>query len=214
MKILIASRNRAKIKELEVLLGAYVDGVKLELVSLDDVGFEGEIEETGTTFEENALIKAKAGASFSGLIPVADDSGLTVEALGGAPGVYSARYSGGGDEENNRKLLRELAGVKDRSAAFVCCMAAVFPEGAPIKSDPVVVTGRAEGEILCAERGDNGFGYDPLFWFDPLGKSFAELDPDEKNAVSHRGEAVKKLAAELGKKIAEAKEEVWRKYGL
>ncbi|MBO4792837.1 MAG: non-canonical purine NTP pyrophosphatase, partial [Clostridia bacterium] len=108
MKILIASRNRAKIKELEVLLGAYVDGVKLELVSLDDVGFEGEIEETGTTFEENALIKARAGASFSGLITVADDSGLTVEALGGAPGVYSARYSGGGDEENNRKLLREL----------------------------------------------------------------------------------------------------------
>jgi len=214
MKILIASRNRAKIAELEVLLNAYIDSVSLELLSLDDVGFEGEIEETGMTFEENALIKARAGAEASGMITVADDSGLSVYALGGAPGVYSARYSGGGDEENNKKLLRELTGVKDRSAAFVCCMACVFPEGAPLKSEPITVTGRAEGEILCAERGENGFGYDPLFWFDPLGKSFAELDPDEKNAVSHRGEAVKKLAAALEAKIAEAKEEVWRRYGL
>lgn len=216
MKILIASRNRGKIAELRELLGAYIDSSNLELVSLDDVGFEGEIEENGTTFEENALIKAKAAAEFSGLISVADDSGLEVKALGGEPGVYSARYAGEGhdDAANNEKLLRNLHGVRDREAAFVCCMACVFPENAPLQGDPIVVTGKCVGEILCCPRGEGGFGYDPLFWFDPFGKTFAEMDKTEKNSISHRGEAVKQLGIALDEKIRVQKELLWRKYGL
>lgn len=216
MKVLIASRNRDKIRELGELLSAYTDGIKLELLSLDDVGFHGDIAEDGSSFAENAMIKAKAGAGFSGLTTIADDSGLCVYALDGAPGIYSARYAGEGhdDSANNEKLLRELRGMKDRSAAYVCAIAAVFPAGTPLEGDPVTVEGRCEGEILCAPRGTGGFGYDPLFWFDPYGKSFGETDPDDKNAVSHRGEAVKLLAAELDKRVAEKKEELWRKSGL
>lgn len=216
MKILIASRNKGKIEELRQLLSAWIEDVTLELVSLDDVGFYDDIEENGATFEENALIKARAGAEFSGLITVADDSGLAVDALDGAPGVYSARYAGEGhdDKANNEKLLDNLRGVKDRSAAFVCSMACVFPDGAALTGDPIVVSGRCEGEILCAPRGEGGFGYDPLFWFDPWGKTFAEMDKNEKNAISHRGAAVKLLGQALAERIRLKKEEVWRKYGL
>ncbi len=219
MKILIASRNRKKIGEMLVLLEKYITDVKLELVSLDDIGYPGDIEENGTSFEENALIKARAGAGFSGLITVADDSGLTVDALGGAPGIYSARYAddegvGHSDEANNRKLIRELTGVRDRGAAYVCAMACVFPEGAPLQGEPIVVTGTVEGEILLNPRGSNGFGYDPYFWYDPFGKTFAEIEPEEKNSVSHRAAAIAGLAVELRRKIQEKKEEVWRQYGL
>lgn len=216
MKILIASRNRGKIAELRELLGAYIDEVELELVSLDDVGYPGEIEENGTTFEENAMIKAMAAAKFSGLVSVADDSGLEVEALGGEPGVYSARYAGDDhdDAANNEKLLKNLRGVGQRDAAFVCCMACVFPEGAPLGGDPIVVTGKCKGEILCAPRGEGGFGYDPLFWFDEFGKTFAEMDQTEKNSISHRGEAVKLLGIALGQRIQAHKDLLWRKYGL
>ena len=219
MKILIASRNKKKIGEMQVLLEKYIKDVKLELLSLDDIGYPGEIEENGTSFEENSLIKARAGAAYSGLITVADDSGLTVDALGGAPGIYSARYAddegeGHSDEANNRKLIRELTGVRDRSAAYVCAMSCVFPEGAPLQGDPIIVTGTVEGEILLNPRGENGFGYDPYFWYDPFGKTFAELEPEEKNAVSHRGAAIAGLALELRKKIEEKKKQVWREYGL
>ena len=188
MELVIASRNQKKIRELEALLSRYVSGVKL--LSLDDVGIEGDIVEDGTTFSENALIKARTAAT-SGKIGVGDDSGLCVNALGGAPGIFSARYAGehGDDEANNRKLLRELSDKEDRSAAFVCTIACVTPDGREL-----FVEGRAEGMILREASGKNGFGYDPLFYFPPLNKTFAELTPEEKNNISHRANAVKAFA--------------------
>lgn len=216
MKICIASKNKGKISELKRLLELYVKDITLELVSLDDVGFEGDIVEDGETFAENALIKARAAAEFSGLVSIADDSGLAVYALDGAPGVYSARYAGEGHDDgaNNKKLLLELTGVRDRSAAFVCCMACVFPKGAPMEGESIVVEGRCEGEILCNPRGNGGFGYDPLFWYDSLGKTFGEMDMAEKNAISHRGHAVAALGHALNQRIAIEKEKLWRQYGL
>ena len=193
MEIVIASRNKHKIEELEALLSRYVAGVKL--LSLDDVGIGGDIEENGTTFSENALIKARAAAS-SGKIGVGDDSGLCVNALGGAPGIFSARFAGehGNDAANNEKLLRELSDKSDRSAAFVCAIACVMPDGREI-----TVEGRAEGTILHSASGQNGFGYDPLFYYPPLDKTFASLSPEEKNGISHRARAVEAFAKELAK---------------
>ncbi len=216
MKICIASKNRGKIAELQKLLSAYITDINIELVSLDDVGFVGEIEENGTTFEENALIKARAAAEFSGLCSIADDSGLMVDALGGEPGVYSARYAGEpcNDENNNAKLLKNLEKIADRSAAFVCTIACVIPEGLPLAGDPIIGTGYCPGEMLCFPRGKGGFGYDPLFWFDPFGKTFAELSPEEKNAISHRGAAVRSFAAAFNARIAEEKDKLWKRYGL
>ena len=193
MEIVIASRNQHKIRELEALLSRFVAGVKL--LSLDDVGFDGDIEEDGTTFTENALIKARAAAS-SGKIGVGDDSGLCVNALDGAPGIFSARFAGehGNDAANNEKLLRELSDKEDRSAFFVCAIACVLPDGREI-----VVEGRAEGTILREANGGGGFGYDPLFYYEPLDKTFAALSPEEKNQVSHRARAVEAFAKELAK---------------
>lgn len=193
MEIVIASRNKHKIQELEALLSKYVAGVKL--LSLDDVGIVGDIEENGTTFSENALIKARAAAS-SGKIGVGDDSGLCVNALDGAPGIFSARFAGehGNDAANNEKLLRELSNKSDRSAAFVCAIACVMPDGREI-----TVEGRAEGTILHSASGNNGFGYDPLFYYPPLDKTFASLSPEEKNGISHRARAVEAFAKELAK---------------
>ena len=193
MEIVIASRNKHKIEELEALLSKYVAGVKL--LSLDDVGIVGDIEENGTTFSENALIKARAAAS-SGKIGVGDDSGLCVNALDGAPGIFSARFAGehGNDAANNEKLLRELSDKSDRSAAFVCAIACVMPDGREI-----TVEGRAEGTILHSASGNNGFGYDPLFYYPPLDKTFASLSPEEKNGISHRAHAVEAFAKELAK---------------
>ena len=193
MEIVIASRNKHKIEELEALLSKYVAGVKL--LSLDDVGIGGEIEENGTTFSENALIKARAAAA-SGKIGVGDDSGLCVNALDGAPGIFSARFAGehGNDAANNEKLLRELSDKSDRTAAFVCAIACVMPDGREI-----TVEGRAEGTILHSASGQNGFGYDPLFYYPPLDKTFASLSPEEKNGISHRARAVEAFAKELAK---------------
>ena len=239
MELILASRNKKKIREMEALLAKYVDDVRI--LSLDDVGFEGDIEEDGTTFEENALIKARtamAAANGAGLADdriaaaqaaaiaddriaaiaddriaavaddriaaiaddriaaIADDSGLAVDVLNGAPGVYSARYAGdhGDDAANNALLLQNLATVPphERTARFVCCIACVFPDGREI-----TVYGETEGRIIDDARGDGGFGYDPYFYYEPYGKTFAELTAEQKNAISHRGKAVAKLAEAL-----------------
>ena len=198
MKIVLASRNQKKIKELRALLSQSFPSV--EILSLDDVGIYGEIEENGNTFEENALIKARA-AAHSGYIGVGDDSGLTVDALNGAPGIYSARYAARcnyagdhDDEGNNQALLQNLRKVKeeDRGGAFVCAIACVRPDGREF-----TVRGEARGRILDTYHGGGGFGYDPLFFYEPLGKTFAELTPDEKNAISHRGCAIALFAEAL-----------------
>ena len=198
MKIVLASRNRKKIGELRALLSKHFE--KIEILSLDDVGIEGEIEENGATFEENALIKARVAAT-TGLIGVGDDSGLTVDYLGGEPGIYSARYAARcgfagehNDEANNTVLFEKLAGVPEaeRTAAFVCTIACVFPDGREL-----TVRGEVQGRILTEYVGNGGFGYDPLFYYEPFGKTFASLSPDEKNAISHRGRAIEKLAEAL-----------------
>ena len=198
MKIVLASRNQKKIKELRALLSQSFPSV--EILSLDDVGIYGEIEENGNTFEENALIKARAAAA-SGYIGVGDDSGLAVDALNGAPGIYSARYAARcnfagdhDDEGNNQALLANLAGkpAEQRGGAFVCTIACVLPNG-----HEIVVRGEARGRILESYHGNGGFGYDPLFFYEPLGKTFAELSFDEKNEVSHRGRAIVAFAQKL-----------------
>ena len=194
MKIVLASKNAHKIRELQTLLSKYIEGI--EILSLDDVGIIDDIEENGSTYLENALIKARVAAT-SGYIGIGDDSGLSVRALGGAPGVYSARYAGGhGDTAaNNELLLKNLEGESDRFAEFVCTIACVFPDG----REPICVEGRTQGMILESERGSEGFGYDPLFYYEPFGKTYAELTYDEKNSISHRFKAIEKLANELKK---------------
>ena len=196
MKILLASHNKNKIAELEALLKTVC--ADAEVVSLSDVGFTDEIVEDGTTFEENALIKARTGARL-GYITVADDSGLMVDALGGAPGVYSARYAGedSNTEKNNAKLLAALQGVPQdkRTAHFVSVVACVFPDG----REDIVVRGECPGEILTSPRGKTGFGYDPLFWYAPFGKTYAEMTAEEKNSISHRGVAMQAFAKAFAK---------------
>ena len=196
MKLILASRNKKKIREMEALLSKYVDGV--QILSLDDIGFEGDIEENGETYEENALIKARTAveASENRYAAIADDSGLSVDALNGAPGVYSARYAGGhgDDAANNALLLQNLAATPaaERRARFVCCIACVYPDGTSF-----TVRGETEGLIIDQARGEGGFGYDPYFYYEPFGKTFAELSAEQKNAISHRGKAVEKLAERL-----------------
>lgn len=191
MEIVLASRNKKKIRELETLLANYSSNATVEritVLSLDDIGYEEEIVENGSTFEENAFIKADTIAKL-GYIAIADDSGLVVDALNGAPGIYSARYSGGGDEENNRKLLLELSGIpyEKRTARFVSSVVCVFAR----TGKKIVCTESCEGIILEAPRGTDGFGYDPLFYYPLFGKTFAEISQDEKNSVSHRGKAMR-----------------------
>lgn len=186
--IVLATRNPGKIRELNDMLA----GFGLRVLGLADFPEIGEIEETGTTFAENAAIKAAAVAKATGLVALADDSGLVVDALDGAPGVYSARYSdpGATTARNNEKLLAELSGVPEsgRACRFVCVMAAMTPGGDSIRAE-----GRWEGRVLEAPRGDDGFGYDPLFFDPELGKSAAELPREVKNGRSHRGRALREL---------------------
>ena len=196
MEMVLASRNPKKIRELESILARYLPSVRI--LSLDDVGHKGDIEENGKTYEENALIKARTAlaAGKCRYAAIADDSGLSVDALGGAPGVYSARYAGGhgDDAANNALLIKNLADVPacERTARFVCCIACVFPDGTSF-----TVRGETEGLIIDDARGEGGFGYDPYFYYEPYGKTFAELTADQKNAISHRGKAVAKLAEKL-----------------
>ena len=196
MKIVLASRNAKKIKELREILSASISDV--EILSLDDVGIYGEIEEDGETFEENAFIKAHTAAK-SGYIGVGDDSGLAVNALGGAPGVYSARYCGrhGDDEANNVTLLKNLEENEDRSAKFVCAIACVFPDDI---DKGHFFRGETEGVILKDASGNGGFGYDPLFYYEPMEKTFADMSAEEKNGISHRGKALALLADFLKKR--------------
>jgi XTP/dITP diphosphohydrolase len=189
-EIVLATRNRGKIAELEHLLRAYDPAISVR--GLDEFPGIGEIEETGSTFVENARIKAVAVCKATGLIAIADDSGLEVDALGGAPGVYSARYAGldATDESNNAKLVNALLEVERerRTARFRCAMVAKAPTGAEL-----VAEGAWEGRILPSPRGTMGFGYDPLFLDEQLGLSAAEMAPEVKNGRSHRGKAMARL---------------------
>lgn len=197
MKIVIASGNKHKIDELQAILKKYIP--EIEVLSMKEVGIDDDIIEDGTTFEENAMIKARAVAEY-GYIGVGDDSGLSVDALGGAPGIYSARYAGehGNDKANNGKLLSELDGIGNRDARFICTVACVFPNG-----ESFCVRGEAKGRILYSESGSSGFGYDPLFFYPPKGKTFAELSPEEKNSVSHRAVAIEAFAKEFAERISQ-----------
>ena len=200
MKIVLASQNKKKIVELRTLLCNLIPNI--EILSLADVGITGDIVEDGDSFEANALIKARAAAA-SGYIGVGDDSGLCVEALGGAPGIYSARYAGehGDDEANLDLVLKNMQGKTDRRAAFVCCIACVFPDG----SEPIVCHGRVDGELLYARDGEGGFGYDPIFYYPPFGKSFGVTSAEEKNKVSHRAVALDAFAKALSARLCDHK---------
>ena len=196
MTVVLASRNKGKVAELQSMLNALLGDV-VELKSLDEVGITEDIEENGTTFEENAMIKATVAAR-SGYPGLADDSGLVVPALNMEPGIRSARYAGDHDDKaNNALLLKNLTGVADRRAAFICSLVMVFPDGGV----PIRATGAVEGEILLNERGKGGFGYDPLFWYDPAGKTLAEMTAEEKNAISHRGSAVRRFAQKFARRM-------------
>ena len=194
VKVLVASRNQGKVRELEqVLRELNIEGV--ELVSLHDAPSYPDPVEDGLTFVDNALLKARAGAKATGLPCVADDSGLTVKALNGMPGILSARWSGnhGDDQANNDLLLAQMTDINERAAAFVSCCALASPDGLEFTAE-----GRWEGELLREPRGENGFGYDPLFApADADGRSSADLSADEKNARSHRGKALRELAKHI-----------------
>ena len=189
MKLVIASNNKKKIGEIKEILSAWFTDV----LSMSEAGIDVEVEEDGQTFEENALKKAtEIQKLLPGCAVLSDDSGLAVDALNGAPGVYSARYSGGhgDDAANNAKLLREMANVPDdkRTGRFVCAIALVR-DG----HEPLVVRGESEGVILHAPRGEGGFGYDPLFYVPRFELTFSEMTPEQKNAISHRGRALQLL---------------------
>lgn len=191
-QLLVATRNRGKMKE----IGAYLNGSVEELLCLADLPHLPETVEDGTTFAENALKKAREASAASGLPVIADDSGLTVDALNGLPGVISARYAGepSTDEANNRKLLQELAGVPAdrRDAAFVCVLAFVHPDGTE-----ALFEGKIAGRILESSRGDGGFGYDPLLLIPDQNATMAELSVEQKNRISHRGQALRAFSAWL-----------------
>ena len=185
--IVMATGNRHKVAEMRSLLAPYT-GSEYELVSMREAGFDGEIDENGATFAENAYIKAKTVCDATGKITIADDSGLCVEALGGRPGVYSARYAGdAGYDVKMAKLLDELndAESKSREAYFACAICCVYPDGRHF-----TVEEKCVGEIAEVPKGDGDFGYDPIFYYPPFGKTFAEMTGDEKNSISHRGKAV------------------------
>lgn len=191
MKLLIASGNAHKVAEIRDILGSAFD----EVLSMKDAGIVHETVEDGATFEQNARKKADELCALSGLASLADDSGLCVDALNGAPGIYSARYAGehGNDGKNNEKLLSELRGVIDRRAKYVCAMVIAFPDGRHVTAE-----GYMHGNILTAPRGNGGFGYDPLFCPDGYTRTVAELSPSEKNRISHRAAALHLLLARLG----------------
>ncbi len=183
MKFILASQNQHKLVEMQNILSAH--GVEVVLQS--ELGLHVEVEETGATFAENAMLKAKAVMAASGLPAIADDSGVCVDALNGAPGVYSARYGGPelDDVGRYRLLLENMRGARDRTAHFTSAIACAFPNGGTIEAE-----GICPGMIAYAPQGDGGFGYDPVFFLPQLRKTYAQLTPEEKAAVSHRGKAL------------------------
>ena len=189
MKLVLASQNKGNLKEMQAILGE----LGIEVVLQSELGLAVDVEETGTTFAENATLKAKAVMEASGLPAIADDSGLCVDWLQGAPGIYSARYGGvDSDEERNQLLLNNMKGALDRSAHFhadiVCC----FPNG-----DILNTAGDIFGTIAYAPNGEGGFGYDPIFFVPSLRKTLAQVPAEDKNAISHRGNALRAMAVKL-----------------
>ncbi len=191
MIFILASNNSKKLAEMRGILSP----LGIELLSQSEAGLSIEVEENGSTFEENSRLKALGACDLVNAPCIADDSGLCVDALGGAPGVYSARYGGEScrsDKDRYELLLRNMEGVTDRRAKFVCVITCVFPNG-----DSIVCRGECPGEILTAPRGEGGFGYDPVFRPEGETRSMAEMDAGEKNAISHRGRALEKFKAKL-----------------
>jgi XTP/dITP diphosphohydrolase len=192
--IVLATGNQNKVREFQEILA----GFPVRIASLKDFPKIPEAIEDGQTFADNAYKKALHTAKILGLPAIADDSGLCVDALDGEPGVYSARYAGekATDDDNCRKLLAKMANITNRTARFACAIAIAVPSGPALTYEDF-----CEGELLDTKRGTSGFGYDPLFWFPPFGKSFAELSSEEKNRVSHRGKALLQLRQEIDKVI-------------
>lgn len=190
MKIVLATNNKHKLEEIRAIL----DGCFEQLLSLSELGLDIEIEETGATLEENALIKAREIVRLTGMPALADDTGLMVDALGGAPGVYSARYAGEAhdDKSNRQLLLKNLENAPDRSSHFGTVIAVCYPDGSYLTAE-----GRVDGKIIFEERGEGGFGYDSLFYSEEIGKTFAEATPEEKNSISHRGRALRAMLEKL-----------------
>lgn len=190
MKLVLASKNKKKLVEMQEILSA----LGVEVVLQSEVGVDVDVEETGTTFAENSALKARAVCEASGLPAIADDSGLCVDALNGAPGVYSARYGGEGlDDVGRYKLLLEnMRGQLDRRCGFISAICCAFPNG-----DAVTAMGECRGTLAYAPKGDNGFGYDPIFFVPEKKKTFAELTAEEKNEISHRGKALCAFKKEL-----------------
>ena len=192
LKMLAATTNKNKVREFQEILEDLKD--KIEIITLDAIPNFPEIVEDGTTFEENAMKKARESSAFADMVAMADDSGLVVEALGGAPGIHSARYAGEGAADADRiaKLLKAMEGVTDRRAKFVCA-AAIAYRGEEVR----IFVGEIKGTIALTPSGSNGFGYDPVFIPEGFKKSFAELTDEEKNAISHRGRAMRAVAGFL-----------------
>jgi XTP/dITP diphosphohydrolase len=190
--IVLATSNTNKVKEFKAMLADF----PVEIKSLADFGPLPPVVEDGATFDENAYKKAHHVAKVLGIPAIADDSGLSVTALNGEPGVYSARYAGEGatDQQNWEKLLKKMDGVKDRAAFFTCVLSIAVPSGPALTYEAT-----CDGTILESPRGENGFGYDPVFYYEPLKKTFAELSMEEKNRVSHRGKVFKEVKTEFDK---------------
>jgi XTP/dITP diphosphohydrolase len=199
IELLVATTNQGKFAEVKDFLAS----LPLRILSLSTLSNWPKIVEDGATFEENALKKARTLAEYSGYLTLADDSGLEVDPLGGAPGIYSARYCGeiGNDKKNNEKLLSELKGVPQerRTGRFVCALALCAPKSRDMKE--LIIRDSCEGRIAFELKAENGFGYDPLFFYPPFGKTFGEIDRAAKATVSHRGKALKKLAEMLPKLV-------------
>ncbi|MBQ9967910.1 MAG: XTP/dITP diphosphatase [Oscillospiraceae bacterium] len=196
MRLVLASKNQHKLVELQTILGQ----MGLEVVLESEIGIDVDVEETGTTFAENAMLKAKAVMEASGMAAIADDSGLVVDALNGEPGVYSARYGGRPtDLDRTLLLLEKMKDVPEdaRTGRFVSAIACALPDGTEVTAE-----GTCEGKILFDLRGTGGFGYDPVFYVPELGKTFAEAGAEEKNAISHRGNALRAFC------------EAWKERGL